>query len=139
MPVPPFDAKGCRYDQSTYTGRLRRFREMTDPRMLLIGNEELATAQALLDEHARGQASSATDAELWEAKRIKDAIIHPVTNEKMFLPGRMSAFVPQHGRCQSLAAPTSAAAPPQGAPGGSGLRRHTAREAWPLTAPPQPP
>ena len=35
-----------------------------------------------------------TDAELWEAKRIQDAIVHPVTNEKMFLPGRMSAFVP---------------------------------------------
>jgi sideroflexin-5 len=31
---------------------------------------------------------------LWEAKRIKEAMIHPVTNEKMFLPGRMSAFVP---------------------------------------------
>ena len=93
-PMPPFDAKGCRYDQSTYTGRLRRFKEMTDPRMLLVGDEELARAQALLDKHAQGQASSATDAELWEAKRIKDAIIHPVTNEKMFLPGRMSAFVP---------------------------------------------
>ena len=53
-----------------------------------------AQAQALLDKHAKGQASHASDAELWEAKRIKDAIIHPVTNEKMFLAGRMSAFVP---------------------------------------------
>lgn len=92
--LPPFDPKGCRYDQSTYIGRLRRFRELTDPRTLLVGDEELAQAQALLDKHAQGQAGSATDAELWEAKRIKDAIIHPVTNEKMFLPGRMSAFVP---------------------------------------------
>ena len=89
---PPFDAKGCRYDQTTYSGRLRRFREMTDPRMLLIGDEELANAQHLLDEHAMGR-RCASDAELWEAKRIKDAIIHPVTGEKMFLPGRMSAFV----------------------------------------------
>ena len=106
----PFDAKGCRYDQSTYTGRLRRFKEMTDPRMLLVGDEELATAQALLEKHARGQASSATDAELWEAKRIKDAIIHPVTNEKMFLPGRMSAFVPVN-TIPTVGMPPSAPAP----------------------------
>ena len=130
--VPPFDAKGCRYDQSTYAGRLRRFREMTDPRMLLISDDELAKArcpvlstrsptplagvacmsmqaapltvdasmpapaqaQSLLDKHAKGQACNTTDAQLWEAKRIKDAIVHPVTGEKMFLPGRMSAFVP---------------------------------------------
>jgi len=91
--LPPFDAKGSQYDQSTYAGRLRRFKEMTDPRMLLISDEKLKTALALLDKYDRGQANFATDVELWEAKRIKDAIIHPVTNEKMFLPGRMSAFV----------------------------------------------
>ena len=120
--VPPFDPNGCRYDQRTYLGRLRRFRELTDPRTLLVGDEELAKvcasqplslgharpiarlrardltfpsqAQELLDKHAKGQAAGVTDAELWDAKRIKDAIIHPVTGEKMFLPGRMSAFVP---------------------------------------------
>ena len=91
---PPFDPKGCRYDQKTYAGRLRRFKDLTDPRMLLIGDEELSKAQALLGEHAKGKASGATDAELWHAQRVKDAIIHPVTGEKMFLPGRMSAFVP---------------------------------------------
>ena len=51
-------------------------------------------AQSLLDKHAKGQAGGVTDAELWDAKRIKDAILHPVTNEKMFIAGRMSAFVP---------------------------------------------
>ena len=41
-PVPPFDPKGNRYDQRTYQGRLRRFKELTDPRMLLVGDDELA-------------------------------------------------------------------------------------------------
>jgi tricarboxylate carrier len=54
----------------------------------------LVQARALLHRHAQGEATGATDAELWDAKRLKDAIIHPVTDEKMFLPGRMSAFVP---------------------------------------------
>ena len=31
---------------------------------------------------------------MWKARQTKEAIVHPVTNEKMFLPGRMSAFVP---------------------------------------------
>ena len=43
--IPPFDAKGCRYDQRTYAGRLRNFKEMTDPRMLLVGDDELAKAR----------------------------------------------------------------------------------------------
>ena len=47
-PAPPFDAQGCRYDQGTYAGRLRRFKEMTDPRMLLISDEELAKVRALV-------------------------------------------------------------------------------------------
>ena len=44
--VPPFDPKGCRYDQSTYAGRLRRFMEMTDPRMLLVSDDTLREARA---------------------------------------------------------------------------------------------
>ena len=46
--VPPFDPKGCRYDQRTYAGRLSRFREMTDPRTLFVGDEELAKVIAAL-------------------------------------------------------------------------------------------
>ena len=91
-PVPPFDPKGCRYDQSTYSGRLRRFRELTNPLSLLIGDAELARAQTVLASHAaEGKACGATDAELWEAKRVRDAVLHPVTGEKMFILGRMSA------------------------------------------------
>jgi len=92
-PTPPFNPAGSRYDQSTFEGRLSHFREMTDPNTLLVGDDELGRAQALLAKYEAGD-RTASDGDLWEAKRIKDAIIHPVTGEKMFLPGRMSAFVP---------------------------------------------
>ena len=95
--TPPFDPSGTRYDQKTYSGRLSHFREMVSPSTLLVGDAELAARVDLLERHARGAAPEASDADLWDAKRIKDAIIHPTTGEKMFLPGRMSAFVPQHG------------------------------------------
>ena len=91
--IPPFDPKGCRYDQTTYTGRLRRFKELTNPLLLLVGDDELNKARSLLAAYNKGD-RSASDADLWNAKRIEDAIIHPITGEKMFLPGRMSAFVP---------------------------------------------
>ena len=67
---------------------------MVDPKTLLTTPEELKAAQDLLAQHARGEAAGVSDFELWEAKRIKDAVVHPVTGEEMFLPGRMSAFVP---------------------------------------------
>ena len=46
MDVPVFDPKGCRHDQSTYAGRLAHFREITDPRTLLITDEALEKARA---------------------------------------------------------------------------------------------
>ena len=92
--VPKFSSTGCRYDQSTYAGRLAHFREMVNPSTLFISDDELNKKINLLGRHAKGEATGATDAELWDAKRVKDAIIHPVSGDKMFLPGRMSAFVP---------------------------------------------
>ena len=92
-PTPTFNPAGSRYDQSAFEGRLAHFREMTDPATLLVDDTVLKKAQDLLANYDQGD-RTASDADLWEAKRIKDAIIHPVTGEKMFLPGRMSAFVP---------------------------------------------
>ena len=93
-PCPKFDANGSRYDQSTFAGRLAFFRELTDLRTLFVSGDELKQKIDLLDRHAKGQAAGVSDAELWDAKRVKDAVIHPTTGEEMFLPGRMSAFVP---------------------------------------------
>ncbi|XP_068746847.1 sideroflexin-5-like isoform X2 [Montipora capricornis] len=35
-----------------------------------------------------------TDQKLWEARKIKEAIIHPDTGKKVFMPFRMSGYVP---------------------------------------------
>lgn len=95
--VPPFDPRGCRYDQSTFAGRLQHFKSAVSPAGMLITREQVERSTALLSAHAKGEApAGTTDAALWEAKRVKDAVIHPVTGEEMFPPGRMSAFVPMN-------------------------------------------
>uniref|UniRef100_A0A7N6B575 Sidoreflexin n=1 Tax=Anabas testudineus TaxID=64144 RepID=A0A7N6B575_ANATE len=55
--------------QGTFLGRLRHFIDIIDPSTLFVS-------------------------ELWEAQRIKQAIIHPDTGEKIFMPFRMSGYVP---------------------------------------------
>lgn len=63
---------------------------------LLVADEELAASQALLQKFKEKGTLPAgtTDEQMWEAQKTVNAIIHPTTGEKMFLPGRMSAFVP---------------------------------------------
>ena len=53
----------------------------THSRLSHIARVVSAQAQALLERHARGEAAGVADGELWEAKRLKDAVIHPVTGE----------------------------------------------------------
>ncbi len=93
-PCPPFDPNRNRYDLSTFVGRLQHFREVTDPVMLLTSDAELQRCQELLRRHGRGEAAGASDEQLWDAKRVVDAMVHPTTHEKMLLPGRVSAIVP---------------------------------------------
>ena len=88
--VPAFDPQGCRFDTSTYAGRVAHFYEMVSPLTLFTTSTELEAALRLLRQHEAGQATSASDADLWDAKRIKEACIHPGTGEPMFLLGRMA-------------------------------------------------
>ncbi|XP_047210563.1 sideroflexin-5b isoform X2 [Girardinichthys multiradiatus] len=66
---PAFQLGRPRYDQTSFLGRLRHFVDIIDPRTLFV-------------------------TELWEAQKIKQAIIHPDTGEKIFMPFRMSGYVP---------------------------------------------
>jgi hypothetical protein len=51
----------------------------------------------LLDKYSRGEipkdGSVVSDEQLWEALKIKQAIVHPTTNEKVPAPFRMSSFI----------------------------------------------
>ena len=71
--LPPFDPRGNRYDMSTFWGRLQHCRELVNPSTLLTSEKDLNASLDLLKRFDRGEASGVSDAQLWEAKRIKDA------------------------------------------------------------------
>jgi tricarboxylate carrier len=98
---------GSRFDLNTYWGRVRHFAQITDMRTLLITDSKLKEATERLDryemfrtgrmspeEEARYQLPS--EEELWNAKKIKDSVLHPDLGQKIYLPFRMSAFVPMN-------------------------------------------
>jgi len=92
---PPFVLGRPRFDQSNFSGRLRHFLDVIDPQTLFTSKEKLQYSIELLDKFKNGTLpSDITDKQLWEAQKIKQAIIHPDTGEKIFMPFRMSGFVP---------------------------------------------
>jgi tricarboxylate carrier len=92
---PPFDPKGARYDQSTFWGRFKHFLDVTDMRTLTVSQQELDEALDMLKRYEQGALKTKpTNEQLWRAKKIKEALVHPDTGEKIFLPFRVSAFVP---------------------------------------------
>ena len=92
---PPFVLGKPRYDQSTFAGRLKHFLNVVDPRTLLTTERQLREAVRLLRDFEEGRTGpEITSKQLWEAQKIKQAIIHPDTGKKIFMPFRMSGFVP---------------------------------------------
>ncbi|GFO14752.1 sideroflexin [Plakobranchus ocellatus] len=92
---PPFQLNKPRFDQSSFNGRLRHFLDIIDPRTLLTTSKQLEDAVSLLHDYKNGHvADGITSKQLWEAQKIKQAILHPDTGEKIFMPFRMSGFVP---------------------------------------------
>ena len=71
--VPPFNLKGSRFDQSTFSGRLNHFKQMVDPNTLLTTKAELDAAQDLLARHTQGKATGTSDLQLWEATARRPA------------------------------------------------------------------
>uniref|UniRef100_A0AAY5K8V8 Sidoreflexin n=1 Tax=Esox lucius TaxID=8010 RepID=A0AAY5K8V8_ESOLU len=81
--------------QSSFLGRLRHFVDIIDPTTLFVSERRLTECVKLLDDYKHGTLSpDVSDLQLWEAQKIKQAIIHPDTGEKIFMPFRMSGYVP---------------------------------------------
>ncbi|KTG35646.1 hypothetical protein cypCar_00003219 [Cyprinus carpio] len=81
--------------QSTFLGRLRHFIDIIDPSTLFVTESRLRECIKLLDDFKQGNLPPGiTDHQLWEAQKVKQAIIHPDTGEKIFMPFRMSGYVP---------------------------------------------
>lgn len=92
---PPFDAtKTSPFDQSTYYGRFFHFLDVIDPRTLLKSDDDVKKAIELVKRHAQGSSTGATDEELWQALKLKQAAMNPGTNEIVMRPCRMSSFLP---------------------------------------------
>uniref|UniRef100_A0A8C1TB26 Sideroflexin 5b n=1 Tax=Cyprinus carpio TaxID=7962 RepID=A0A8C1TB26_CYPCA len=76
---------------STFLGRLRHFIDIIDPSTLFVTESRLRECIKLLDDFKQGNLPPGiTDHQLWEAQKVKQAIIHPDTGEKIFMPFRMS-------------------------------------------------
>ncbi|XP_036373174.1 sideroflexin-5-like isoform X1 [Megalops cyprinoides] len=92
---PPFQLGKSRFDQNTFSGRLKHFLEVIDPRTLFVSQSHLNESVKLLDDFKHGTLPpGVSDEQLWQAQKIKQAIIHPDTGEKIFMPFRMSGYVP---------------------------------------------
>ncbi|KAG0644199.1 Tricarboxylate/iron carrier [Tuber brumale] len=81
------------YDLSTYWGRVRHSADIADPRTLFTSRKALGAHTALLEKYKRGEIPPQMTPELWHAKKVVDATLHPDTGAPVFLPFRMSCFV----------------------------------------------
>ncbi|XP_054132670.1 sideroflexin-2 isoform X1 [Melozone crissalis] len=92
---PSFDIDSPRWDQSTFMGRLKHFLNITDPRTVLVSEEELDQAKALVESCRAGLVPPGSSQEqLLYAKKLYDSAFHPDSGEKMNFIGRMSFQVP---------------------------------------------
>uniref|UniRef100_A0A8C4RRN4 Sideroflexin 5b n=1 Tax=Erpetoichthys calabaricus TaxID=27687 RepID=A0A8C4RRN4_ERPCA len=92
---PPFQLGKSRYDQGTFSGRLRHYLDIIDPRTLFVTEVRLKESVKLLEDYKHGTLPpGVSNTQLWEAQKIKQAIIHPDTQEKILMPFRMSGYIP---------------------------------------------
>eukprot|EP01096_Ripella_sp_DP13-Kostka_P013284 TRINITY_DN5754_c0_g1_i1.p1 TRINITY_DN5754_c0_g1~~TRINITY_DN5754_c0_g1_i1.p1 ORF type:complete len:354 (-),score=142.19 TRINITY_DN5754_c0_g1_i1:133-1116(-) len=95
---PRIDLSKSRYSQEHWTGRFRHFLDVTDFRTCLTSDEALARATRLIEDYQNSRPISPppTEEQLWRAKKLRDAMVHPDTGEKIFLPFRLSFFTPMN-------------------------------------------
>jgi len=89
------DLSKPRYDQSTFWGRVRHFRSITDMRTLLATSETIKESQTILKKYKEtGEIPDGDVERLWKAKQVVETSLHPDTGETIPRIFRVSAFVP---------------------------------------------
>uniref|UniRef100_A0AAF5RXY9 Sidoreflexin n=1 Tax=Wuchereria bancrofti TaxID=6293 RepID=A0AAF5RXY9_WUCBA len=91
---PKFCLNKPRFPQHTFLGRYLHFLDVIDPRTLFTSEEKLRSSIELLNNYKMGKIQFVSDQQLWEAQKIKTAILHPDTGDKILPPFRMSGYVP---------------------------------------------
>uniref|UniRef100_A0A915CMQ3 Sidoreflexin n=1 Tax=Ditylenchus dipsaci TaxID=166011 RepID=A0A915CMQ3_9BILA len=92
---PPFQLNKPRFPQDSFLGRYLYYLDVIDPRTLLLSQEKVAESLELLKTYSANPKTSAIpNEELWKAQKVKQAIYHPDTGQKIFPAFRMSGFVP---------------------------------------------
>ncbi|KAF8972375.1 hypothetical protein BGZ46_010139 [Entomortierella lignicola] len=74
--------------------RVRHFIQVTSPLNLLVTKRGLEDAKTLISDYNSGKITNVEPSKLWRAKEICDSTLHPDTGKPIFLPFRMSCFVP---------------------------------------------
>ncbi|KAI1728005.1 tricarboxylate carrier domain-containing protein [Ditylenchus destructor] len=92
---PPFKLNQPRFPQETFLGRYLHYLDVIDPRTLFASESKVNESLELLNKYSLGQRpENATDENLWKAQKIRQAMFHPDTGQKIFPAFRMSGFVP---------------------------------------------
>uniref|UniRef100_A0A8C5LHS5 Sideroflexin-5 pseudogene n=1 Tax=Jaculus jaculus TaxID=51337 RepID=A0A8C5LHS5_JACJA len=92
--APPFQLGKPRFQQTSFYGSFRHFLDIIYPRTMFVTERRLREAVQLLEDYKHGTlCPGVTNEQLWSAQKIKQTILHPDTNEKIFMPFRMSGYI----------------------------------------------
>lgn len=78
-------------EEGTYWARVQRIFSMMDIRTAFVTDAQVDDALNLLKSH---EGKFIEPEQLEAARKIKDAVVHPDTGEKIFLPLRLSFLIP---------------------------------------------
>lgn len=95
MSAAPFTLDRPQFDQSTWSGRTKHFFTITNPVFLFTSKADLDDAKDKLKRFQEGNLLPGTnDSDLWRARTMCDAVLHPDTQLPIPALFRISAFGP---------------------------------------------